>query len=76
MIAATGCVSAPKSGWVRPYGDVAISAAGAESCRDQCKAGGYKYVEREAMCDTFIAVYAPMYTYVHPLYMYIHHIYT
>ena len=75
-IAATGCVSAPKSGWVRPYGDVAISAAGAESCRDQCKAGGYKYVEREAMCDTasyhitsgihplytVIAVYAPMYT--------------
>ena len=89
VAAATGCVSAPKSGWVRPNGEphsamcrdgsagcVAISAAGAESCRDQCKAGGYKYVEREAICDTasyhitsgihplytVIAVYAPMYT--------------
>ena len=89
VAAATGCVSAPKSGWVRPNGEphsamcrdgsagcVAISAAGAESCRDQCKAGGYKYVEREAICDTasyhitsgihplytVIAVYAPTYT--------------
>jgi hypothetical protein len=39
--AATGCVK--PSGWVRPYGNVDISAAGAESCRDQCNAGGYMY---------------------------------
>jgi len=37
-----GCVG-PPSGWVRPYGNVAISAAGAESCQTKCRNGGYTY---------------------------------
>ena len=36
------CLGSP-SGWSRPYGNVAISASGAESCKSQCAAGGYLF---------------------------------
>ena len=36
------CVSG-HPGWVRPYGNVATTVAGVESCRDQCTNGGFKY---------------------------------
>ena len=38
---------AQKTGWLRPYGDVAISSVGAESCKSQCLAGGYAYFGME-----------------------------
>ena len=36
------CLGSP-SGWSRPYGNVTISASGAESCKSQCAAGGYLF---------------------------------
>jgi len=41
-----GCLG-PPSGWARPGGDVAISAAGAEHCRTICKDLGYTYFAME-----------------------------
>ena len=44
------CVSSPR--WDRPYGNVATTVAGLESCRDQCKNGGYKYWGTECPMTT------------------------
>ena len=37
------CAGGDTPGWVRPYGNVATTVAGVESCRDKCTSGGFKY---------------------------------
>jgi hypothetical protein len=41
-----GCLAAP-SGWARPYGNVPLTAAGAQQCRNNCRQGGYAYFGME-----------------------------
>merc|ERR1719428_1296788 len=36
------CLGRPQ-GWVRPYGDVSVSDAGAKECKSKCLGGGYTY---------------------------------
>jgi len=45
------CLAGPR-GWKRPYGDVSISKAGAESCKEKCKKGGYAYFGLECPMRT------------------------
>lgn len=49
---AVSCVAF--GGWPRPYGNVALTGAGARSCRDQCKNGGYNYFGMECPMTTTV----------------------